>query len=338
MGSKPADQGTANKASAGAQAADASLARQADTNTQWANAARSHLFGDKASTGDFSGGTLSGFLDPAKLNVSEPTGTFGLQYNKAKENIAKQGQQARGSTSEYLANRGFGNAPSGFGADQERRATQAQTDAQGSAFTDLAGKSYQDALTNFWNANDALQGGASGAMSSAIAGNSAAVGNYANLYNTAEAPRPSALGGIIGGGLSAAGQVGAAAAMCPIGESSITLFHGESKKAKELVKGDKLLGIDGQWCTVLTTPKPLKMECVKTYSRLGRESVTSSGHTWARHAGGYAVATEAVGQMVRAQHSTDTISKCEPVGKQLVYPLDIDGSHTYLCDGLWSMS
>jgi hypothetical protein len=114
--------------------------------------------------------------------------------------------------SRFLANRGFGaNLPAGFAEDQERRAAEDQIDRQGAAFTDYAGKSYQDALQNFWRAGGALQGEGDTALSASIAADSAAANNYANLYGTASTPKPSVIGSLVGGGLQAGGAVGNAA-------------------------------------------------------------------------------------------------------------------------------
>ncbi len=196
-----------SSASAGAQASDQALAAQANQNSAFAKQARDKLFGENLS----GGGTLSSFLDPNSLNVDKPTGTYGLQYNKAIENIANQSAQTRGSLSRYNASRGFGNAPSGFAEDQQRRAASDQVNQQGAAFTDFAGKSYQDALGKFWQATGALQGEGTTALSSSIAADSSAANNYANLYGTASQPRPNPLAAIVGGGLQAGGTVGSAA-------------------------------------------------------------------------------------------------------------------------------
>jgi hypothetical protein len=205
MGSKPRDSSTMNASSAAAMQRDQALARQADQNTAFSQQARTTQFGE-----DGKSGTLGGFLDPSKLNVSRPTGTYDLQYKQFLGQNAKNFQNARGSMARQVADRGFGDAPSGIAADEFRKLGRDQADSEGGAFTDFAGKSYQDALGNFWRSNDALSGQGGGAMSAAIAGNTASAGNYANLYNTASTPVPSAMGGILGAGLGAAGTVGAA--------------------------------------------------------------------------------------------------------------------------------
>src|SRR6185369_5144340 len=100
MSSKPRDSGTMASSSAGAQQADASLAKQADQSTAYAKQAHDLLFGQGTVPGSglsaLGGqGTLTKFLDPASLNVQGPTGAYDLQFKKATENIANQGAQNR---------------------------------------------------------------------------------------------------------------------------------------------------------------------------------------------------------------------------------------------------
>jgi hypothetical protein len=207
MGSKPADAGTMKQASSSSLALDDKLKQQASQQNDWNSAARQSLFGTPNGSGGFTGGTTSQFLDPSKLNVSGPTGVYGTQYQRASDTIAQGGQQARGALSRTLASRGFGSAPSGFGADQMRKSYLDQADTRGQAFSDYAGKSYQDALENFWRANGALMGEGDTALSASMSQNNAVLGNYANLYSTASQPRPTIAGSLIG----AAGTLGSAA-------------------------------------------------------------------------------------------------------------------------------
>jgi hypothetical protein len=67
MGSSPRDKGTMQTASAGATQADAANARLANQQADFNAASRSKLFGPNVNSGDFSGGSLSGFLNPENL-------------------------------------------------------------------------------------------------------------------------------------------------------------------------------------------------------------------------------------------------------------------------------
>jgi hypothetical protein len=332
MGSKPRDSGTMSSASSGAQASDAALAAQATQNTAYAKQAHDILFG-----ADGKSGNLSKFLDPTSLDVSGPTGTYGLQYKQAVGNIAKQSQDVRGSISRYNANRGFGsNAPAGFTEDQQRRAAEGQVSQQGAAFTDYAGKSYQDALQNFWNASNIATGSGAAATNAAISADSAAANNYANLYGTASQPRPSALGGIIGSGLQAGGAVGAAA-MCHCEDSRILMHDGTEKFVQDLRKGMDLRGIDGRACPLLEDPRVVVRQAVKV-ATLHSSTRVSVEHTFALPLGGYEFAFKSRALNVRFKEEIATVLEVEEIGPQPVYVLEIGGSHSYRGDGFWALS
>lgn len=94
--------------------ANAKLANQfaAQQQQQYTN-----LFG-----ADGKSGSLGGFLNPASLNVSRPTGAYGLQYNQARGQLATNMSKARGTLNANMQQRGFGdNSPSGMYADYARQ-------------------------------------------------------------------------------------------------------------------------------------------------------------------------------------------------------------------------
>lgn len=367
MSSKPRDQGTMTAASSGAQASDAALAKQADQSTAYAKQAHDLLFGAGTGTGSgtgaVTGGTLSKFLDPNSLNVSEPTGAYGLQYNKTTENIANQGTQNRGAIARGFASRGFGNMPAGFVADQSRQELADESNQKGAAFTDLAGKSYADALNNFWNASNIASGSGAANTNAAISADSAAANNYANLYGTASTPKPSLLPTLVGGGLQAGGQIGAAVA-CTCKGSMILQMDGTEKPIEDCKKGDLWQGIDGEPCELLEEPTAIEAECVRLST--GENCIwisvnptilsgdgtrysakVSKTHTPVLACGGYEYAEYcadklvAVGKSLSAPNQVMTAAKVESVeniGINTVYSVKIGGSHSYRVDGFWSLS
>lgn len=335
MSSKPRDSGTMSSASSGAQAADAALASSATKNQAFTDNARKSLFGS-ADGSNLSGGTLSKFLDPHSLDVSGPTGTYGLQYNKAVENIANQSQNARGSLSRYMSSRGFGGAPAGFAADEARKQESDQVNQQGAAFTDYAGKSYQDALQNFWRASGSLSGEGDSALSAAISGDSAAANNYANLYGTASTPRPSVLGSVIGGGLQAGGAVGAAAA-CPCRDATLLMQDDSEAYVQDLRKGMELKGIDGNPCVLLSDPRVVQRDSVEVKT-LNAKTRVSVDHTFSLPLGGYEFAFKSAAANIRFRNDIATILEVNDIGPQDVHVLEIGGSHSYCVDGYWSLS
>lgn len=333
MSSKPRDSGTMSAASSGAQASDAALASQATQSTAYAKQAHDILFG--AGT-DGKGGSLSQFLDPNSLNVDQPTGAYKLQYNQAVGNIAKQGQDVRGSVARANASRGFGAGPAGFAQDEARQAAESQIDRQGAAFTDYAGKSYGDALNNFWNATNIATGSGAANTNAAISADSAAANNYANLYGTASTPNPSAVGGIIGSGLQAGGTVGAAA-LCPCEDANMLMQDGTERLVQDLRKGMELRGIDGKPCVMLADPRIVVRDAVEVGTINGRTRV-SVDHTFALPLGGYEFAFKAIALNVRFKDDIATILEIKEIGEQTIYALEIGGSHSYRVDGYWSLS
>lgn len=334
MSSQPRNSGVANSSAAGASASDSALASQATQATAYAKQAHDTLFG--SGTSGSSGGTLSSFLDPNSLNVSKPTGAYGLQYNQAVGNIAQQSQQTQGSLARSMASRGFGNAPSGFAADQQRQAAEAATTQKGQAFTQLAGQSYQDALSNFWNANNIASGSAATNTNAAISADSSAANNYANLYGTASTPVPSALGGIIGSGLQAGGAVGAAAA-CPCEDALMLMHDGTEMPVQDTRKGMEFRGIDGNPCMLLADPRVVVRDAVEVGTIEGRTRV-SVEHTFALPLGGYEFAFKSTALNVRYKDEIATVLETKTIGAQRVYALEIGGSHSYRADGFWSLS
>src|SRR5690242_14447616 len=118
MGSHAVDQNTQKQASQGSQAQDQQLAANAAKNQQFADQTRQSLFGNY-SNGRYSGGSVSDFLDPSRLNQNGLSGTYLNQYNNASNNVARQTRNAVGTTMQDMANRGLGKSPAGFSADQE---------------------------------------------------------------------------------------------------------------------------------------------------------------------------------------------------------------------------
>jgi hypothetical protein len=330
-------------ASTGAQAAAGNLSQIGQQNNQFGTDANNALFGTyKADMGRFQGGTLSNFMDPNSLNVSAPTGPYKLQYQKFLEGNSKDYANARGSLNRELAQRGFGDHPSGIAADEYRKLAQGQADTQGQGFVDYAGKSYEDALNNFWKANSMLSDAGSQGRQLAVAGNQAAAGTYTNLYNTASQPRPSAVGQIIGGGLQAGGNIASAgitanAKNCPVEGSLILMADGEEKFVEELKKNDLVMGIDGEPCFVLRDPQPSYDAAIEISSDKGKCRVSST-HEFMLSRGGYVIAEESHGAIVEWNDESAVISGISLLGRKRIFKLELDGSHTYRTDKYWSLS
>lgn len=211
MGSHSIDSGTQKKASAGAQGQDQVLAQNAEKNQQFADNTRQSLFGTY-SGGKYSGGSVSDYLDPSKLNQTGLSGTYLNQYNNAANKVANTTKDAVATTSQDLANRGMGKAPAGFAADQERKAYQDQAGQTGDLYAGAANQQHQDAMSNYWNANNMLNANSTNTANLSLQGSQAAASNYANLYGTSSQQKENgwAVAGqtLAGMGQSAAGAFG----------------------------------------------------------------------------------------------------------------------------------
>src|SRR5579863_5288837 len=139
MGSHAADSSTAKAASSGAQQQDQQLAANAQQNQAFANQTRQSLFGNyDPTTGMYTGGTASQFLNPANLNQTGLSGTYKNQYNNAANTVANQTKNAVGTTLQTLNSRGMGRTPAGFAADQMRQAYQTQAGQLGNLYADAS--------------------------------------------------------------------------------------------------------------------------------------------------------------------------------------------------------
>lgn len=208
MGSSAQDKSTQTASSGAAQQVSATQAANAKTAQGNANNMQQSLYGTyNPATNSYSGGSVSGFLDPSKLNQNGLSGTYLNQYNNASNQLATNTQNAVGTTMQNLQSRGMGATPAGFAADQERQAYQTQAGQQGTLYTNAAGQQLSDATTNYWNANNLLNGSANTNQAAATANNSSAAGTNTSLYGTASQQKQSGWGTVLGaaGGLAGAG-------------------------------------------------------------------------------------------------------------------------------------
>lgn len=183
MSSSPVDSKTQKAASSGAQTQDQVLAQNAQKNQQFSDNSRQSLFGNY-SNGSYSGGSVSPFLDPSKLNQNGLDGTYKDQYNNAANKVDEGAKNSVGTTMQDLANRGMGKSPAGFEADQERKAYQDAAGQKGDLYAAAAGQQHSDALSNYWNATNMLNSNATNTANLSLQGSQAAASNYANLYGT----------------------------------------------------------------------------------------------------------------------------------------------------------
>lgn len=287
------------------------------------------LFGN--GTGD--SGSLTGFLDPSKLEDANLTGAYKSAYNQGTNQLGKDYENARGSLAQSWANRGMGSnsTPSGFQADQERKMGSDLADSRGAAFSDALGKQHSEALNNFWNASNVASGNAASTGSGALQGSGQSGSSSAGIYGTAGQYHAGQL-------VPALSSVGSAA-MCPATNSQILMHDGSWKRVENLEVGDKLLAIDGTFEEVYVAPKPSKPQPILEFEVAGHACRVSMEHWFVRPGCGYVLAKEMIARrlFVHTLSGVQQVLRCRMIEPEVCWDLTIGPSHSYCVDGFWSL-
>lgn len=281
------------------------------------------------------GGTLSKFMDPNSLNVNSPTGPYALQYQQAKGQGATNTDQTKQAIMRDAGNAGFGaGAPSGYTGFLKSQADMSNAGNNGQLFSQFAGKSYQDALDNFWKASGlaSSQTATSGSQQNTAQGDSNQT--YSQLYGAA--PKTSPISGILNSAIGAGGTVGAAA-LCVCEGTAILAGDGKTIYADDVQEETKLMGMGGESNFVLKVTRTERVPCVYVALADGRKLRCSSSHTIALANGGYVKAGDATGQMVAASPTPIRVTAVVDIGPRTVFQFSLNGSHTYLTEGIWSL-
>lgn len=211
MGSSPVDKATQQSSSAAATQVSQQQVANAAAAQKNSNAAFATLFGSPTASGSLSGGTASQFLDPSKLNQTGLTGTYQNAYTTTANQTAEAAKRATSSTLQSLNSRGMGATPSGFAADQLRKAQSDAAATNAQTYSGLSQQQLSDSLQNYWNATNALSQYGTGQQTAALTGNANAQSTNTSLYGTASQQKANPLTSVLSAGLGAAGAVGAAA-------------------------------------------------------------------------------------------------------------------------------
>jgi hypothetical protein len=275
-------------------------------------------FAKQTKTLDF----LQGKLQPM---IDNPTGAskgdLAAERTSATDNIATQFNNAQKALQTKQFALGGRDLPSGV---NEMQGEALASDAASQTADAQSKITQQDELlkqNNYWNALNVLNGqsanqenplGYAGAATSSA-------GSVAGLSEAVTQANQSQLLGALGG---IAGGVGTALA-CPVLGSQILMADGTLKNVEYLRKGDKVAGIDGKPCTVLTDAEGQHEEAVEVRFSDARVSRVSTTHTYAID-GGYVYAAD--------------MPDAKSIGTQVVFPVIINASHSYCADGVWALS
>jgi hypothetical protein len=203
MGGKPqqVNSAQASQANAGAQAAS-----QAEANLSNQNASEQKLMFNNLFGADGKSGSMGQFMDPKSMNVTQPTGAYATEYKNATNQAAQGYANQRGALSRAWGGTSGSMLPNGFQAQQQNQLSRSQADNKGAMFSDYTDRAHQDAVQNFWNANNIASGQAASSGQTAQAAGASAGNIEDGIYGTAGKQAQGS--GFFNSLLGAAGMVG----------------------------------------------------------------------------------------------------------------------------------
>jgi len=210
LGGGQANSGQASQAASNANAASNQNLALGNEEAQRQLQMYNLLFGTGAKG---STGTLSQFLNPASLNVTNPTGAYKLNYEQTVNQTSNAAKAGQANIVRQAAANGLGLSSPAI-AELARETSLDSANQKGQDFASAVTAQHNDAVNNFWNATGIASGTGNSSGSTAVGANSGAGSTAAGIYGTAGAYHPSPWTNVVGSGLQAGGAVGAAAA-CP---------------------------------------------------------------------------------------------------------------------------
>jgi hypothetical protein len=122
---------------------------------------------------------------------------------------------------------------------------------------------------------------------------------------------------------------------CPVKGSLYLMADGTEKKVEQLFIGDSILGIDDEPETVLQIDiNPGYV--IELVLANGIKIKNSYCHALALPNGGFTVASKSSGKTVATKFGNSKVVSIIPAGREDVYNVITDGSHTFRADGVWA--
>jgi len=245
------------------------------------------------------------------------------------------GQAARAVGEQIAASGGDNSLPSGETEQLKEEVAAAAAQQQSTEESQILQADYAQGYTEFENAGQALSV-ASGQLNPASFENAAtSAGNAAettaqaivNEENSWEAPVLGAVGGLGGSAITA---------FCPAEGTLYLMADGSEKRVEELKVGDKLMGIDDEPQTIEEIQSAV-FPIIRVRTKNFFCTRTSATHAFALPRGGFTVAARSLGKIILTQAGPSEVVAVEPAGREMVYNVITDGSHSYRADGVWSL-
>jgi hypothetical protein len=124
--------------------------------------------------------------------------------------------------------------------------------------------------------------------------------------------------------------------LCPAFGTKYHLSDGTEKPVEFLKIGEELKGIDGEPQKIKIIQSAITSVLKLTFDD-GHTLRCSKVHAMALPKGGFTVAAYSLGKTVLTETGESKIVNIEPDGKDIVFSVVTDGSHTYLAGGVWSL-
>lgn len=270
----------------------------------------------------------TGYSDEALTAMrTSATDTLSQNYENAKQALGNRAVQL---------NQGS-DLPSGTQEQLNAALLQSEATDKSNAQNTLTLNNENLKQSNYWNALNILNGQSANQynpLGYATAYNQGSDAT-ANLSQAVTASQQSgflgALGGIVGGGLSAAGSI-----WCPAEGSKYLMADGTEKLVQDLVVGDQLLGIDGGAQTITEIQSGVQ-DISRVTTADGYVTRNSVSHTFALPKGGFTESSKSLGKTIATATGTGVVIGVEKAGKARVYNVITDGSHSYRADGVWAL-
>lgn len=281
------------------------------------------------------GATLNPFLN------QEMRATHGFTPGQSNELLTAAEAGSGGSSSALTGQ-------AGLEATRTRNAsgfTKSLDEASRNSAKTAAGASEGIAAQDVMGAKQLNQEGAQGMQGlygTNVSGQLGAMGQQAQDINAATSANQT---GWLQNTLAAANT---AASLCPAIGSVILMADGSNKLVEEIVAGDKVMGIDGEACTVEDVPAEVALIIrvvidhrvwYKPWTWFSNISITrnSPTHAFALPKGGFTVSAKSTGKKVLTTFGVGKVVSVSKDGTDIVFNILTNGSHTYRADGVWAL-
>lgn len=328
MGNGQANQAFGNANSAAATAGN--LSAQNNANSQ---GLFNSLWGGTGSGGAGSGGALGSFLNPANLNQATLNPQYAAQYTASKNQNAQSNDQAKQGLGQQAQASGFGaGSNAGWNVNAKNQADLNLGNANQQSYQTALGTQNAEALNNFWNTANMANGTSNSAANNAIGANQGASSTYSQLYGSAPKTTPmSVLQPLLGAG----GTVGAAA-LCVCEFTPIRMADGTQENVERLRIGDAVKGLGGP-NAIVGIERQEGVPCYALKTESGLFLMASESHTLALHGGGYVLVKDSSHAIVLTERGWEKVVHLEKTEPMLVFKLRLNGSHTYISGGVYSL-